>query len=64
MFSKGLLAGAGAEGVVYFQPKYGSDTVIALLSKTLKGEQGDFFVVLLCLYKSESLRACLEAVLM
>lgn len=44
VFSKGLFAGAGG---VYFQPQYDSDTLLALLSRTPKGEQRQ-----LCLYKS------------
>lgn len=56
MFSKGLSAGARAGGVVYFQPKYSSNTPLAMLSKTFKGEQGDYFVMLLCLYKSKVIK--------
>lgn len=56
MLSKGLSAGAGAGGAVYFQPKYSSDTLLAMLSKSLKGEQGDFFVMLLVFYKSKVIR--------
>lgn len=44
VYSKGLFAGAGG---VYFQPQYNSDTLLALLSRTPKGEQRQ-----LCLYKS------------
>lgn len=48
VFSKGLSAGAGG---VYFQPEYSSDTLLALLSRTPKGEQR-----WLCLYKSRVIK--------
>lgn len=59
VFSKGLSAGAGG---VCFQPQYSSDTLLAFLSRTPKGEQRRAKSCFACT-SPKSLRAFLEAVL-